>query len=247
MLASGKLHCVYFTSVNQSVSAIVAAYNEYATLKPIIKILTDHERIGEVVIVDDGSTDRTWKIINQCASPKLQPIRHGRNLGKGAAVARAVKSSRGTILLLIDADLINFKPTHVDLLLSPLIINPKCMVIGLREQSRSLERTFGALMKPFGGERAFSRGLMTKILPRIERAGYGMEALLNLRQVHQGQPIYYMPLPGLIHRLKQDKHPVYIYAKEYMKENAQILKQYFDPENKALEAFFKQITAKLGI
>lgn len=233
--------------MNQSVSAIVAAHNEHTTLKPIIKILTDHQRISEVVIVDDGSTDRTWKIISQCPSPKLRPIRQPRNLGKGAAVARAVKSSGGATLLLIDADLINFKPAHVDLLLSPLIINPKCMVIGLREQSRPLERTFGALMKPFGGERALSRTLIIKILSRIERSGYGMEALLNLRQIHQGQPIYYMPLPGLIHRLKQDKHPVYIYAKEYMKENAQILKQYLDPENKALEVFFKQLTTKLGI
>ena len=122
------------------VSAIVCAYNEEKTIGPILEVLLSHPKIDEVIAVDDGSTDRTGKIIDSIKSDKLVKIHHPKNLGKGAAVASAVKASRGKFLLFADADLINFHPLHVDLLLSPLLIEPNCMVIGLTELKHAYEK-----------------------------------------------------------------------------------------------------------
>ncbi len=230
-----------------SVSAIVCAYNEEKTVKPILEVLLSHPKVDEVIVVNDGSTDRTEKVIGSIKSDKLVKIHHQKNLGKGAAVAAAVRTSRGEFLLLCDADLKNFHPRHVDLLLTPLLIESNCMVIGLREPHHAHEKTFGLFMRSFGGERSLKKQSILPILDRLRSSGYGIEAILNLRLLHQGKHIYYMPLPKLIHVIKQEKHPLYRYISDYFKENADILREYLNPENKAFEAFLKQLTRRLGI
>lgn len=229
-----------------SVSAIVCAYNEEKTVKPILEVLLSHPKIDEVIAVDDGSTDRTGKTIDAINSDKLVKIHHQKNLGKGAAGATAIRNGRGRILLFIDADLIHFHPSHIDLLLAPLAINEKIMTIGLREARQPHEKTFGLLMRSFGGERA----ILKKFLPslkRVETAGYGMEVIINLNHLRKRRPVLYIPLPGLVHKTKQQKHPIYKYAVDYLRENTDILKQYLLPENKALETFFIQISRRLNI
>ena len=74
-------------SFDKTISAIVCAFNEEKTIKPILEILLHHPKINEVIAVDDGSTDKTWRKISSINNPKLIPIRHGNNLGKGAAIA----------------------------------------------------------------------------------------------------------------------------------------------------------------
>jgi len=230
-----------------TVSAIVCAYNEEKTVKPILEVLLSHPKIGEVIAVDDGSTDRTGKIIDSIKSDKLIKIHHPKNLGKGAAVVSAVKISQGDFLLFADADLKNFHPLHVDLLLTPVLIEPDCMVIGLRQPHYSHEKAFGIFLRSFGGERALRKRSILPILDRLKNSGYGIEAILNLRLLHKGKHIYYIPLPKLIHIIKQEKHPLYKYISEYFKENTDIIRQYLNPENKAFEAFLKQLTRRLGI
>lgn len=229
------------------VSAIVCAYNEAKTIKPILEVLVNHPKIDEVIAVDDGSTDTTWRVVNSVKHPKLVPLRHLQNRGKGATVATAVRNSRGKILLFIDADLLHFHPSHADLLLAPLTINEKIMTIGLREARQPHEKTFGLLMRSFGGERAMLKKFILPTLKRIEASGYGVEVIVNLDYLRKRQPIIYIPLPGLIHKTKQQKHPIYKYAVDYLKENTDIIKQYLMPENKALETFFKQISHRLNI
>lgn len=229
------------------VTAIVCAYNEEKTVRPILEVLLSHPRIDEVIAVDDGSTDRTGKIIDSIKNQKLIVIHHKNNLGKGAAVAAAVKRSHGDILLFTDADLVHFHPAHVDLLLTPLNINEKIMAIGIREARQPHEKTFGLLIRSFGGERAVVKKFILPALKRIETAGYGVEVILNLGHLRKRRPIIYIPLPGLVHKTKQQKHPIYKYAVDYLRENTDILKQYLLPENKALETFFKQISRRLKI
>lgn len=229
------------------VSAIVCAYNEEKTIKLILEVLLSHPKIDEVIAVDDGSTDKTWKIINSIRSDKFLPIRHGINKGKGAAVTTAVRNSRGKILLFIDADLYRFHPAHVDLLLAPLQIDDSIMSIGVRETGSPFERNFRTLLKSFGGERVIGRRYLLPILMRIQRSGYGVEAIINFNHLHRKHKIVYIPLPNLAHKAKTEKHPIYKYIAEYIKENTEVIKQYFDPENKVLEGFFNQIAQKLRV
>ena len=229
------------------VSAIVCAYNEAKTVKPILEVLLSHPRIGEVIVVNDGSTDNTWKTINSIKHPKLMPIRHRKNLGKGAAITAAVKSATGEILLLVDADLKKFHPAHVNLLLSPLEIDQRIMTIGIRETGSIFEQNFKTLLKSFGGERAVAKKMIGPITSRIKSSGYGAEAIINLYHLQHNRKIIYIPLPGLFHKAKIEKHPFYKYAADYIKENTEVIKQFLNPENKVLETFFRYLVKKLGL
>lgn len=230
-----------------TVSAIVCAYNEAKTIKLILEVLLSHPRINEVIVVDDGSTDRTGKVINSIKNQKLIVIHHKKNLGKGAAVADAIRSATGEILLLVDADIKKFHPAHINLLLSPLEIDQRIMTIGIRETGSIFEQNFKTLLKSFGGERAVAKKLISPVTSRIKSSGYGVEALINLYHLQHNRKIIYIPLPGLSHKAKIEKHPLYKYAADYIKENTEVIKQFLNPENKVLETFFRYLVKKLGL
>lgn len=232
---------------NFAASAIVCAYNEEKTIKPILETLLAHPRVDEVIVVDDGSTDRTWQRICDAKNQKLIPLRHETNAGKGAAIADGVKKAQGQILLFIDSDLKNFNPSHIDLLLVPLEIDDSIMTIGVREIGSVFEQNFRTLFRSFGGERAINRKYVLPLLKRIKMSGYGIEAIVNLNHLRKAKDIVYVPLPRLIHKAKVEKHPIYRYILDYIKENKEVIQQYFDPKNRVLEAFFKQIIKKLGV
>jgi len=77
-------------------SVLVAAFNEAATLRRrITRVLTTplpHGLSCEVIVVDDGSTDSTWKIAQELAGEHAQVrvFRQRENQGKGAALRRAI-------------------------------------------------------------------------------------------------------------------------------------------------------------
>ena len=61
----------------------------------------------EVIMVDDGSTDNSWKVIDQLSrmNPSIKGIRFQRNYGKSAALNEAFKAAQGEVVITMDADL----------------------------------------------------------------------------------------------------------------------------------------------
>lgn len=227
------------------VSAIVCAYNEEKTVKPILDVLVNHPKIDEVIAVDDGSTDRTGKIIYSIKNQKLIVIHHKKNLGKGAAIVDAVMATKGEVLLFVDADTNNFCQSHIDMLISPIQIDSKCMVIGLREGEKLLDKTLNAILKSLGGERAIMKKYVTPLLLKIKGSGYGVETILNLATVRHNRRIYYVPLPQLFHPLKTAKRTLAEVLKEYWREQNQVLGQLLDFDNYAQLPSFQEVVNKL--
>lgn len=91
-------------------SVVIPAFNEEARLEPTIRDTLAHFRERgrrvEVIVVDDGSLDRTSELVNRLAASndELRLIRLAANRGKGYAVRTGVVNARGRLILFADAD-----------------------------------------------------------------------------------------------------------------------------------------------
>ena len=95
----------------RSVSCTVFAYNEEATLEEAVEdvrreLVAFGDREFEILVVDDGSTDRSPEIGLELEQryPEVRLIRHGRNLGPGSAILTGIRNSRNDVVCFHAAD-----------------------------------------------------------------------------------------------------------------------------------------------
>jgi len=92
------------------ISVIVPVYDEEENVLPLVeelgRVLDGLGRSAEILIVDDGSTDRTAALLTALAAdePRLRVVRLARNYGQTAALAAGIEHARGEILVSIDGD-----------------------------------------------------------------------------------------------------------------------------------------------
>lgn len=132
------------------ITIIVPTFNEERTINTILKKIDDID-LGvkkEIIIVDDGSTDKTLSVISdfQFQNSKAEIIRHRKNKGKGAAIQSAIKSSTGDIIVIQDADL-EYDPNDIPRLIKPIIEKKAKVVYGSRLRIKPI--LFGKNRTPF--------------------------------------------------------------------------------------------------
>jgi glycosyltransferase involved in cell wall biosynthesis len=113
-------------------SIIVPVYNEESTIAEVIQriIATDLPLEKEIIVIDDGSSDRTKSILEadkEITNLYLTPV----NVGKGAAVRIGLTLVKGDIILIQDADL-ELDPSEYRNLLEPIFQNKTKVVYGSR-------------------------------------------------------------------------------------------------------------------
>jgi glycosyltransferase involved in cell wall biosynthesis len=91
-------------------SIIIPVLNEEGTLKKILSMVVNQKHVFEIIVVNDGSTDRTSEILQRLKrekifSQKLKILNHKINLGKGSAIRTGINSAKGDYILVQDADL----------------------------------------------------------------------------------------------------------------------------------------------
>src|SRR5207248_1028870 len=100
------------TRMTALLSVLVPLYNEEEfvslLLSRVIRAELPQGMDREIIVVDDGSTDRSAELVEQFAARFpgiIRLIRAERNQGKGAAIARAIEEARGDFAIIQDADL----------------------------------------------------------------------------------------------------------------------------------------------
>lgn len=94
-------------------SCLVPFYNEGERIIKTLKELGKSRLIGQIMAVDDGSTDSSSDVIRRIF-PNVTLIRYPKNKGKSAAVAVGVKKAKFRNIILIDGDLNNLKVEEID-------------------------------------------------------------------------------------------------------------------------------------
>ena len=110
------------------------AFNEEKTIERVLfKLLALQIGDREIIVVDDGSTDSTCRLVQQLVAdqPLIRLFAQPKNLGKTAAIARAISESTGDILIVQDADL-EYDPSEIPEIISPIVEGVADVVYGSR-------------------------------------------------------------------------------------------------------------------
>jgi glycosyltransferase involved in cell wall biosynthesis len=143
------------TASNFDLSIIIPAYNEEPRLPETLQRIAEYlPTLGvrtEVLVVDDGSTDRTAAVAESFRGKLtgLRVLSNGRNRGKGYSVRHGMLEARGEMVLFTDADL-SAPIEEAEKLLTPLN-NGYDVAIGSRAMDRSLISTRQSIFRETAG------------------------------------------------------------------------------------------------
>ena len=191
----------------EDLSVIIPAYNEEETIGKVLGELFRSVRCHEVIVVDDGSTDKTFAVAS--AFP-VKVIRHRTNKGYGAALKTGLRKASGEKILILDSDG-QHDPADISALYDAL--EDFDMVIGERDihtpQDRS--RTMGKKLIRLIGEylveqplpdfnsgfRAFKRNYMLGILHLLPN-GFSFSTTSTLAFLKEGYTIGTVPIKSFV-------------------------------------------------
>jgi len=120
-------------SARVMLSIVMPAYNEERTIAHAIERVLgiDYPCPIELIVVNDGSRDKTAQVLSKVRDPRVIIKSHATNRGKGAAVLTGISLARGTHMVPFDADL-EYAPEDLPALLEPVLVGRTEIVYGSR-------------------------------------------------------------------------------------------------------------------
>lgn len=187
--------------MKEKVTVVIPAFNEEGQIGAVLCAVKKSPDVDEIIVIDDGSTDKTVEI-TQKAGVKFISKPNG---GKASAMDRGIKEAKGEIILFLDADLLHLTSDHIESLIIPFTADNKlAMTIG-KFVHGNLITYFGQEIFPYiSGQRGIRKKYFAGMNNFADK-GFGIELAMydfvrnnNLRYV-------FIPLPGLIYVLKEEK------------------------------------------
>ena len=181
------------------ISVVIAAYNEEKTIAGVIRAAQNAGRVKEIIVVNDGSTDRTAEKVREFKE-KVLLLDYEANRGKGSALYKGIEKARFPVIITLDADLIGLKPTHIDKLVEPLERNEADLVLATINILRTEEKQYPKLIENYlswicnnhliliTGQRAARRKDFLKIKD-MKEFGYGADILITDYFLTKGKEI----------------------------------------------------------
>ena len=119
------------TEPRRCLSVIIPCYNEEGTIASLIAMVQSSPWVQEIIVVDDGSKDKSREILKTISDPQVRVIMHSANQGKGAALRTGFAHATAEFVIVHDADL-EYDPAEYPLMLEPLLDDRADVVFGSR-------------------------------------------------------------------------------------------------------------------
>ena len=203
-------------------AVIIPAHNEEKTIADVIKAVRDCGLLDEIIVVDDGSFDRTAEIAERAGA---RVVGSKENLGKGEALELGVGESNAEILLFLDADLVNLEAGHIRDLLNPVLEQGYDMSVGAVDRSQLsniFNKVFQKIESPFSGMRVIKRSFWETIPEKRKRDFYVESAITYLAKKRK-MKVSPLVLEGVRHITKEKKLGFWEGTKARWKMNFQII------------------------
>jgi len=201
-----------------TISVIIPVYNEERTIPSLVEIIRTWGKAKEILVVNDGSTDKTLQAIEQF---KHQITIHSRkqNKGKGYSMAEGVRRATGDLIMFMDGDVVGLTHRDLDAMVDPLIRKSADMVIAVTNFSKIGD------IAPFdkiNGERVLWRKSITRHLEEFKNVGNRVEFVIN--HIHRNKRVQTIHLKHVYILSKVEKATVPEAMRQYIAEAGQFLK-----------------------
>lgn len=217
----------------KKISVIIAAYNEEPRIGAVLKVVEKHPLLDEVIVVDDGSKDKTTKVVEKY---QVKLIKNPKNMGKTLSVKHGISHAKGDLIMLIDADLKGLTSRAIEDLARPVLDGRVDWTLSLRKNSAGFMKFFK--MDWISGERLVPKqALLDPLIWSRPDVGYSLETLMNKSLLSTDLKFCSVYLPDLLITKKAEK----IGRLEGWKNEIKMLRQIMKvmPIRKVLAQFFK--------
>ncbi len=222
MLTQTRTESAPVPTTTELISIIIPAYNEQAAIADDIrKILATMDASGynfELIVVDDGSTDKTAEVVSQF--PRVTIMHHPQNRGTGAATNTAIRHARGEIIVMTDGDG-TYPVQDIPRLLEHILDYD--MVVGARIREAGSWRWLRMPAKWFiralasyltetkipdlnSGLRAFRKTLALKFMHLLPR-GHSWVSTITLAHLADDYAVKFVPIDYYPRKGKSSFHP----------------------------------------
>jgi glycosyltransferase involved in cell wall biosynthesis len=203
-------------------TVVVPIFNEERTVRDVVNRICSLNLPGglDLILVNDGSTDSTPKILDELAAENnLRVIHQPSNGGKGKAVRTGIQAATGTHVLVFDADT-EYDPLDIPRLVQPLLTGRAEVVYGVRQRGNqtmlpTLTHAVGNIVMTASANILFSTAISDlhtclKLLPRpllqsmtLREQGFGLDTEITCEMLRAGFRPFEIPV-GYVGRSKEE-------------------------------------------
>ncbi|NLC42949.1 MAG: glycosyltransferase family 2 protein [Clostridiales bacterium] len=184
------------------VSVIIPAFNEEKNILRVLEPLTSIGEPYEILVINDGSTDRTSDIVRSFG---IQVFDLPKNMGKSYAMQAGLNNTSGDAILFLDADLIGLRPVHIQWLISPIKEGFADMTVGVFCYGRGMTDLAQKLTPFLSGQRCVKRENLSCLNDEEWESGFGIEIALTRYAKEQQLRILEIPLVNVSQTMKEEK------------------------------------------
>lgn len=214
---------------NPRFSIVLPAYNEEGAIEDSIRLLRDSlvkEDNYELLVVNDGSTDRTGEILDalvQAHPSSIRVIHHKTNRGYGAALKTGIRAAKSALIVITDADG-TYPHDKIRDLVQTILATDVAMVVGSRTGEQVVYSKIRRIPKVFlkayiswiaqtdvpdfnSGLRVFKREIVEKFL-NILPNGFSFTTTITLAMITNHYPVIFSPINYHKRIGKSKIHPI---------------------------------------